>query len=80
MNNALLSAASTIATCGDGFGSLREAGSAVNTWNARRVAVLSWLAWCRERGHDAPQVPTWAKRPAVPDSETRPARRWLSTG
>jgi hypothetical protein len=21
--------------------------SAVNTWNARRAAVLSWLAWCR---------------------------------
>lgn len=47
--------------------------SAVNTWNARRAAVLSWLAWCRERGDDAPQVPAWAKRLAVPDSET-PAR------
>ncbi|HEY5988863.1 MAG TPA: hypothetical protein VIV12_21155 [Streptosporangiaceae bacterium] len=39
----------------------------------RRAAVLSWLAWCRERGHDAPAVPAWAKRLAVPDSET-PAR------
>ncbi|MCX9193743.1 recombinase [Carbonactinospora thermoautotrophica] len=47
--------------------------SAVNTWNARRAAVLSWLAWCRERGHDVPAVPAWAKRLAVPDSET-PAR------
>jgi integrase len=48
-------------------------GSAVNTWNARRAAVLSWLAWCRERGHDAPAVPVWAKRLTAPDSET-PAR------
>ena len=47
--------------------------SAVNTWNARRAAVLSWLAWCRERGHEAPVVPAWAKRLAVPDSQT-PAR------
>ncbi|MBV9023898.1 MAG: site-specific integrase [Streptomycetaceae bacterium] len=47
--------------------------SAVNTWNARRAAVLSWLTWCRERGHDAPAVPAWTKRLAVPDSQT-PAR------
>ncbi|WP_433501765.1 tyrosine-type recombinase/integrase (plasmid) [Sphaerimonospora sp. CA-214678] len=47
--------------------------AAINTWNARRAAVLSWLAWCRERGHDAPAVPGWAKRLAVPDSQT-PAR------
>lgn len=25
--------------------------AAVNTWNARRAAVLSWLGWCRERGY-----------------------------
>ncbi|CAL2067852.1 Putative integrase/recombinase [Streptomyces murinus] len=31
--------------------------AAVNTWNARRAAVLSWLDWCRERGHDAPAAP-----------------------
>ena len=42
--------------------------AAVNTWNARRAAVLSWLAWCRERGHDGPAVPAWAKRMAPPDS------------
>ncbi|MER6005900.1 hypothetical protein ABT120_45660 [Nonomuraea angiospora] len=48
-------------------------GAAVNTWNARRAAVLSWLAWCRERGHTAPAVPAWAKRLAAPDSQT-PAR------
>lgn len=35
--------------------------------------VPSWLAWCRERGHDAPEVPAWAKRLTAPDSET-PAR------
>lgn len=25
--------------------------SAVNTWNARRASVLSWLGWCDERGY-----------------------------
>lgn len=44
--------------------------AAVNTWNARRAAVLSWLSWCRERGHAAPAVPGWAKRLAPPDSAT----------
>lgn len=46
--------------------------AAVNTWNARRAAVLSWLGWC-EYGYDGPAVPGWTKRLAVPDSET-PAR------
>jgi hypothetical protein len=45
----------------------------VNTWNAGRASALSWLGWCRERGHDAPAVPAWAKRLSVPDSDT-PAR------
>ncbi|WP_062214428.1 site-specific integrase [Streptomyces sp. NBRC 109706] len=44
--------------------------SAANTWNSRRAAVLSWLGWWRERGYDGPAVPAWAKRLAVPDSET----------
>ncbi|WP_329084037.1 tyrosine-type recombinase/integrase [Streptosporangium sp. NBC_01469] len=44
--------------------------AAVNTWNARRASVLSWLGWCRERGHEAPAVPAWTKRLAVPDSDT----------
>ncbi|OEV02632.1 tyrosine-type recombinase/integrase [Streptomyces oceani] len=44
--------------------------AAVNTWNARRASVLSWLSWCGERGHDAPAVPGWAKRLGTPDSET----------
>lgn len=47
--------------------------SAVNTWNARRASVLSWLGWCGERGYDGPAVPAWAKRLTPPDSET-PAR------
>ncbi|MFB7468891.1 tyrosine-type recombinase/integrase [Streptomyces sp. NPDC056224] len=47
--------------------------AAVNTWNSRRASVLSWLAWCRERGYECPAVPAWAKRLPVPDSET-PAR------
>lgn len=44
--------------------------AAINTWNARRAAVLSWLSWCREHGHAAPAVPAWAKRAAAPDSDT----------
>ncbi|EMF30821.1 tyrosine-type recombinase/integrase [Streptomyces pseudogriseolus] len=47
--------------------------AAVNTWNARRAAVLSWLGWCASYGYDGPAVPAWTKRLAVPDSET-PAR------
>ncbi|MFC9331876.1 tyrosine-type recombinase/integrase [Kitasatospora sp. NPDC057015] len=44
--------------------------SAVNTWNARRGAVLSWTSWCAERGYDGPTVPAWVKRMAVPESHT----------
>ncbi|MFE7330108.1 tyrosine-type recombinase/integrase [Streptomyces sp. NPDC057565] len=44
--------------------------AAVNTWNSRRAGVLSWLGWCWERGYEGPTVPDWAKRLAVPDSET----------
>jgi integrase len=44
--------------------------AAVNTWNARRAAVQSWLAWCREHGHLAPAVPAWVKRCTPPDSTT----------
>lgn len=42
--------------------------SAVNTWNARRSAVLSWTGWCSERRYEGPTVPAWAKRLAGPDS------------
>lgn len=31
--------------------------AAVNTWNARRASVLSWLGWCGEYGHNGPKVP-----------------------
>ncbi|MCX4822435.1 site-specific integrase [Streptomyces sp. NBC_01142] len=44
--------------------------AAVNTWNSRRAAVLSWLGRCRERGYEGPAVSAWAKRLAVPDSGT----------
>ena len=50
--------------------------AAVGTWNARRAAVGSWLAWCRDR-HEAPAVPGWCKRLATPDSET-PVRSRLA--
>ncbi|WP_433232509.1 hypothetical protein [Actinomadura formosensis] len=40
--------------------------AAVNIWNARPAAVGSWLAWCRDRDHDAPAVPVWARRPSAP--------------
>lgn len=53
---------------------------AVNTWNARRAGVQSWLGWCAERAYEGPTVPAWAKRLAVPDSEPPPARRWPLTG
>jgi len=42
----------------------------VNTWNARRSAVQSWLTWCRDRGYAGPAVPVWAKRLTPPDSDT----------
>ncbi|MFF5210453.1 hypothetical protein [Streptosporangium sp. NPDC000396] len=32
--------------------------------------MLSWLGWCRERGHEAPEVPAWTKQLTVPDSDT----------
>lgn len=47
--------------------------AAVNTWSARRAAVLSWLGWCAERGYDGLRVPAWVKRLSPPDSPT-PAR------
>ncbi|GAA3481658.1 hypothetical protein GCM10018966_061890 [Streptomyces yanii] len=44
--------------------------AAVNTWNSRRAGMLSWLGWFREHGYEGATVPDWAKRLAVPDSET----------
>lgn len=47
--------------------------AAVNTWNARRAAVVSWLAWCRRRGDVAPELPatTRAERPPTLPSKAR---------
>lgn len=47
----------------------------VNTWNARRASVLSWLGWCSEHGYDGPSVPGWAKRRS---RRPRPAPKWRS--
>jgi hypothetical protein len=48
--------------------------AAVNTWNTRRAAVLSWLAWCAERGYDGPAVPGRdLSRRDLPTSERKPA-------
>ncbi len=54
--------------------------AAVNTWNARRAAVLSWLGWCAERGYDGPKVPAWESGCPRRTRRLRPARRWRSTG
>jgi hypothetical protein len=53
--------------------------TAVNTWNTHRAAVLSWLGWCRAHGYEGPAVPAWAKRLAVPDTET-PVRSKMAVG
>lgn len=47
--------------------------AAVNTWNARRAAVVSWLAWCRRRGDVAPELPATAgaTRPPTLPSKAR---------
>ncbi|HEV7932901.1 MAG TPA: hypothetical protein VGP70_11385 [Actinomadura sp.] len=54
--------------------------SAVNTWNARRGAVLSWTSWCTERGttgrRSRPGRSGCRRRIPTP----RCARRWRSTG
>lgn len=47
--------------------------AAASTWNSRRAAVSSWLAWCRQAGHPGPTVPPGAAvRPA--DEQTRASR------
>lgn len=45
--------------------------AAASTWNQRRSAVGSWLAWCAKNGYRAPKMPDAAeRRPETPD-ETR---------
>ncbi|WP_198166904.1 hypothetical protein [Microbispora sp. ATCC PTA-5024] len=63
----------TYRTSGDEIGESLEllwGTAAVNTWNARRASVLSWLGWCEEYGYEGPAVPAWTKRVTVPDSKT----------
>ena len=55
--------------------------AAVNTWNARRAGVLSWLGWCASSAattarRSRPGRSGWRCRTPRP----RPARRWRSTG
>ncbi|EQD81846.1 hypothetical protein [Saccharopolyspora erythraea] len=38
--------------------------AAVGTWNARRAAVGSWLAWCRDPGFGDPAPFPAGDRPA----------------
>ncbi|WP_248960274.1 DUF4158 domain-containing protein [Sphaerisporangium perillae] len=60
------------AVADDEIGEALEAlwgGAAVNTWNARRAAVASSLAWCRKRGQAAP-----AARSSSPTAGPAPAR------
>jgi len=45
--------------------------SAVNSWNARRAAVASWLAWCREHSHTAPAGSAQPKPSARPRCAAR---------
>jgi len=45
--------------------------AAASTWNQRRAAVASWVAWCAKNGYPVPALPDAAeRRPQVPD-ETR---------
>lgn len=49
--------------------------AAPSTWNTRRAAVASWLAWCARNGYPAPPLPPAAeRRPQTPD-ETRAIER-----
>lgn len=45
--------------------------SAASTWNQRRAAVASWLAWCAKNGYPAPQLGDAAERRPEPPDETR---------
>lgn len=41
--------------------------AAASTWNQRRSAVGSWLAWCAKNGYPAPKMPDAAeRRPETP--------------
>jgi integrase len=46
-------------------------GAAASTWNQRRAAVASWLAWCAKNGHLVPTMPDAAERRPETADETR---------
>ena len=46
-------------------------GAAAATWNQRRSAVGSWLAWCAKNGYPAPAMPDAAERRPEAADETR---------
>jgi len=45
------------------------------TWNQRRAAVGSWLAWCAKNGYPAPTMPTSLERRPEHADETRALER-----
>lgn len=49
--------------------------AAANTWNTRRAAVLSWLAWCQRRGDAVPSLPAGARAERVPVLPSRARSR-----
>ncbi|MCS0599752.1 hypothetical protein NX794_00625 [Streptomyces sp. LP11] len=51
--------------------------AAVNTWNACRAAVLSFLGWCAQYGYDGPQVAAGRSGRRYRTSET-PARSTMA--
>ncbi|KOT79101.1 hypothetical protein ADK70_31795 [Streptomyces rimosus subsp. pseudoverticillatus] len=51
--------------------------ASVNTWNARRAAVL---AWCAERGYDGPAVGTALRREAKRAKQARRDKRKRAGG
>ncbi len=46
-------------------------GAAASTWNQRRAAVASWLAWCAKNGYPVPTLPGAAERRPETADETR---------
>ena len=50
-------------------------GAAASTWNQRRAAVASWLAWCAKNGYPVPALPDAAERRPQVSDETRAVDR-----
>ena len=49
--------------------------AAPSTWNQRRAAVGSWLAWCAKNGYPAPTMPASLERRPEHAGETRALER-----